>query len=1255
MEELHDVYQHFQLYYSTDIPKMKAALKLKKKKERQEASEEQEREEPEEEETLKQATRKTGYNLCVDAGLVELARKFGLSPEQFGENLRDNYQRHEVEQDPTEPDTLAAEFMNKQFATAQDVLSGARHVVAMQLAHDPVTHACVRQTFFERAKITAKPTKKGVKEIDEGHVCYTFKYIKNKPVQDFCEDQFLKLTQAVDDGLMTYEIHIDERDNARCTEYFDEIKQLYHRDEFSNLVQEWNTQRSMALEKALTQVLFPLLIKEVKSKLLDEAKESIIRASCRKLYNWLKVAPYAIDQPLEDEDEEFDTSHGVRVMGVVYSSKRDEASFSAIVDGDGEVVDYLRLPHITKRKMGWNAEEREQKEGDLQRVKSFILAKKPHVIAVGADSREALRIIEDLKAIVTELEQEHNIVPINVELIDLELACVYANSKKSENEMREYPLLLRQAVSLARRLQDPLIEFSQLCNVDEDIICLRYHTLQESVNKDDLLEALYLEFVNRVNEVGVDVNRCIAHPHTASLIQFVCGLGSRKGNHLLKTLKQNNTPLENRTQLVTHPHVRMGPKVFLNCSGFIKINTSALADSTEQYVEVLDGSRIHPETYEWARKMAVDALEYDDTAEDANPAGALEEILESPERLKDLDLDAFAEELQRQGYGDKHITLYDIRAELNHRYKDLRTPYRSCPVEERFNLLTKETPQTFYIGKLITCQVTGIAHRRPQGDQLEVAHPVRNDETGLWQCPFCQKNNFPELSEVWNHFDAGGCPGQAVGVKTRLDNSVSGFIPLRNLSDKHVTNPAERVKVNMMLHSRITKIHIDRFQVELTTKSSDLIDADNKWKLQKDTYYDYDLEDVDKRKEEDKKKQQARQTYVKRVIAHPSFHNIDYKMCEKLMLNMDQGDIIIRPSSKSSDHLTVTWKVAGTILQHIDVREEHKENSFSIGKCLHINNESFEDLDEIIARHVQPMAAFARDLINYKSYRDMEGSNSMEAVERLLTDEKRKQPSKIPYFFTASEKSPGKFLLSYFPRRTCKHEFVTVTPEGMRYRSHMFHSLVALIRWFKEHFRDLVPGTPVGQRTPMGTPGPDMHSGEPSSHHRSAGVQFNAMSQGFPQKSGFGAGNTTPFGQYPAGMATPLMTPGMTPAHHQMSTPGQRMAPPPMGRPSMSAHTPQYQMTPRHYPPPTTPVTQSPRPPQWAGTRHPPEASQTPRSQARDSANMDWAKRAELWAKSKALEQMQAGTSRGTPRRTPRQSPYCTPVGDQTPLVDEDR
>lgn len=128
--------------------------------------------------------------------------------------------------------------------------------------------------------------------------------------------------------------------------------------------------------------------------------------------------------------------------------------------------------------------------------------------------------------------------------------------------------------------------------------------------KEDLLSALYCEFINRVNEVGVDVNKAIAHPHTQSLVQYVCGLGPRKGSHLLKVhtvdtsasvalrlpqslpikhllstqiLKQNNTRLENRTQLVTMCH--MGPKVFINCAGFIKIDTASLGDrSVRDYV-----------------------------------------------------------------------------------------------------------------------------------------------------------------------------------------------------------------------------------------------------------------------------------------------------------------------------------------------------------------------------------------------------------------------------------------------------------------------------------------------------------------------------------------------------------------------------------------------------------------------------------------------------------------------------------------------
>ena len=263
-------------------------------------------------------------------------------------------------------------------------------------------------------------------------------------------------------------------------------------------------------------------------------------------------------------------------------------------------------------------------------VRNFIMNKKPHVIVISGESREALMLQEDLRFLVGGLVEEEQFPPISVELMENELAKVYSNSIQAETEFREYPSLLREAISTARRLQDPLVEFSQLCNNDEEILCLKYHSLQDQIAKEELLEALFLEFVNRTNEVGVDINQAINFPHTSNLVQFLCGLGPRKAQALMKILKQSNQRLENRTQLVTACH--MGPKVFVNCAGFIRIDTNSLGDSTESYVEVLDGSRVHPETYEWARKMAVDALEYDD--EDANPAGAVEEILEAPERLK---------------------------------------------------------------------------------------------------------------------------------------------------------------------------------------------------------------------------------------------------------------------------------------------------------------------------------------------------------------------------------------------------------------------------------------------------------------------------------------------------------------------------------------------------------------------------------------------------------------------------------------------
>ena len=115
---------------------------------------------------------------------------------------------------------------------------------------------------------------------------------------------------------------------------------------------------------------------------------------------------------------------------------------------------------------------------DIDKVKDFISNKRPHVIAVAGISREAMNLMEDLKEVLSELEQESQMAPIQVELVDPDLATVYMSSNKAIQDFREYPPLLKMSISVARRLQDPLVEFCQLCNPDEDILALKFHPLQ---------------------------------------------------------------------------------------------------------------------------------------------------------------------------------------------------------------------------------------------------------------------------------------------------------------------------------------------------------------------------------------------------------------------------------------------------------------------------------------------------------------------------------------------------------------------------------------------------------------------------------------------------------------------------------------------------------------------------------------------------------------------------------------------------------
>jgi len=187
--------------------------------------------------------------------------------------------------------------------------------------------------------------------------------------------------------------------------------------------------------------------------------------------------------------------------------------------------------------------------------------------------------------------------------------------------------------------------------------------------------------------------------------------------------------------------------------------------------------------------------------------------------------------------------------------------------------------------------------------------------------------------------------------------------------------------------------------------------------------------------------------FINRLIVHPQFHNISSKDAEKYLTEKDIGESIIRPSSKGNDHLTLTWKFYNNIYIHIDISERDKPNQLSIGKSLFIGMEKFEDLNEIITRYVEPMGGYVKEMLEYRNFSPL----TLEEIDQKLKEEKQRLPYRIPYYVVISKEFPGRFVLAFNPNRP-KHEFITVTPLGFRYRKQLHKNPEKLVGYLKAHF-----------------------------------------------------------------------------------------------------------------------------------------------------------------------------------------------------------
>ncbi|KPI35737.1 Transcription elongation factor spt6 [Cyphellophora attinorum] len=243
-------------------------------------------------------------------------------------------------------------------------------------------------------------------------------------------------------------------------------------------------------------------------------------------------------------------------------------------------------------------------------------------------------------------------------------------------------------------------------------------------------------------------------------------------------------------------------------------------------------------------------------------------------------------------------------------------------------------------------------------------------------------------------------------------------------------SPKELFSLHQTVQAHITTINRKEFTCSVSLRDDAVKKPYKRFDPEEQLKYD----EWDSRAEDEDKKKLAQQNpetgnRATRVIKHALFQPFNSVQAEQYLGSQNRGDAVIRPSSKGTDHLAVTWKVADGIFQHIDVLELDKENEFSLGKILRIGSSAqyqYVDLDQLIAEHVRPMAKMVEQMVNSDKFHN----KSKAQLEEWLNTYTAANPKRSMYQFCLNREKPGYFHLIFKAGHKAKSQDwpVKVTP-----------------------------------------------------------------------------------------------------------------------------------------------------------------------------------------------------------------------------------
>ena len=497
-----------------------------------------------------------------------------------------------LEQNPNAeaPESAALGFIDseKGVETAEDALTGAMDIIAEQISDNADYRKDLRELTYKQSTVESKAAK-------DSESVYEMYYDFSEPTAKIANHRVLAINRGEKEGFLSVRLEMDE---TAANNYLKRKVSSKRPTAATEYV-------CTAAEDAYKRLIAPSIETEIRNLLTYRAQEDAIKVFSKNL-SGLLLQPPIKGQTVLGLDPGYRT--GCKV---------------AVVDDTGKVLDtgivYCTLPHHDREKA-------------KKILKQMILKNNVGLISIGngTASKETEQVAAEL---ISELDRK-----VYYMVVSEAGASVYSASKLASEEFPEYDVSLRSAVSIARRLQDPLAE---LVKIDPKAIGVGQY--QHDMNQKRLGEALGGVVEDCVNSVGVDLNTA-----SPSLLSYVAGINSTVAKNIA-AYREENGKFKNRKQLLKV--AKLGNKAFEQCAGFLRITGGD---------NVLDNTSVHPESYN-AAKLMLEKLGY--TSADVQSGN----IGELKDKLKKTNTAKLAEEL---GIGVP--TLRDIADSLLKKGRDPR-------------------------------------------------------------------------------------------------------------------------------------------------------------------------------------------------------------------------------------------------------------------------------------------------------------------------------------------------------------------------------------------------------------------------------------------------------------------------------------------------------------------------------------------------------------------------------------------------------